>query len=296
MEDKEQKKVHFSHEDESIFNTSKHALTPALSRITNSTYRVPEERANQCVAPPSTITRPNYEDILKRVTIVIHQHIQRCEQRLAKATPETYNEGLFHVKQMEKFSEELFTTPQYVYHFVRAPIARMGFLYGIRKLSSQYSTPTLQEVHTFLSDLFVKAQLSAECSIVCLIYVERLMETANVPIVGRTWRPCLLCGLLLASKVWQDLGSWNSEISQIYPQYTIQAVNKLEGIFCKEISWNLYISSSVYAKYYFALRSLSEKSDFRRNYNVMVVNAPCAEMVAERSEEMKQYALLSRSL
>lgn len=90
------------------------------------------------------------------------------------------------------------------------------------------------------------------------------METANVPIVGKTWRPCLLCGLLLASKVWQDLGSWNSEISQIYPQYSIQAVNKLEAIFCREISWNLYISSSVYAKYYFALRSLSEKSDFRR--------------------------------
>ena len=31
------------------------------------------------------------------------------------------------------------------------------------------------------------------------------MEHANVPLVARTWRPCLLCGLLLASKVWQDL-------------------------------------------------------------------------------------------
>lgn len=40
---------------------------------------------------------------------------------------------------------------------------------------------------------------------VCLIYVERLMEQAHVPLVGSTWRPVLLCGLLLASKVWQDL-------------------------------------------------------------------------------------------
>jgi hypothetical protein len=31
------------------------------------------------------------------------------------------------------------------------------------------------------------------------------METAKVPLVSTTWRPCLLCGLLLASKVWQDL-------------------------------------------------------------------------------------------
>ena len=98
----------------------------------------------------------------------------------------------------------------------------------------------------------------------CLIYVERLMQMAHVPVVGKTWRPCLLCGLLLASKVWQDLSSWNSEISQIYPQFSLEAINKLEIIFCKEISWNLYISSSIYAKYYFGLRSLTEKSHFRR--------------------------------
>jgi hypothetical protein len=42
-------------------------------------------------------------------------------------------------------------------------------------------------------------------SAVCLIYVERLMEAANVPLVSSTWKPILLCGLLLASKVWQDL-------------------------------------------------------------------------------------------
>ena len=58
--------------------------------------------------------------------------------------------------------------------------------------------------------------------------------------------------------------SWNSEFAQIYPQFTLQAINKLEVTYCKELKWNLYISSSAYAKYYFALRSLTEKSDFRR--------------------------------
>ncbi len=158
------RKVHFLQEDESIFNTSKHALTPALSRVL-PVYKNPEERLAHCVAPPSTISRPNYEDILRRVSIVIHQHIQRCEQRLSVATPDTIEKGLFRASQMEKFAEELFTSPQYVYHFVRAPLSRLGFLYGIRKLSTQYSSPTLSEVHVFLSDLFVKAQLSAECSI-----------------------------------------------------------------------------------------------------------------------------------
>ena len=255
-------------------------FTPKISRVS---YKNPEERPTEALAPQQgSLSKPNYEDILRRVSVVIHQHIQKCEERLNKMTPETSETGMFHLSKMLAFSEDNFVSPQYVYHFVRAPISRLGFLYGIRKLQKQYIVPSLNEVHTFLIDLFVKAQLSAECSIVCLIYVERLMENANVPLVTTTWRPCLLCGLLLASKVWQDLSSWNSEISQIYPQFSLQAINKLERTFCQEIKWDLYISASAYAKYYFALRALTEKKDFRRNYNIMMVNAPNADAIAER--------------
>jgi hypothetical protein len=44
------------------FNTSKVALTPSVNRLAPA-YRVPEERSSQalCVAPPSTISRPNFE-------------------------------------------------------------------------------------------------------------------------------------------------------------------------------------------------------------------------------------------
>ncbi len=55
------KKVSFLPQNESHFNTSKHALTPSLSRIIAPQYQKPEERSAHCVAPPSTISRPNYE-------------------------------------------------------------------------------------------------------------------------------------------------------------------------------------------------------------------------------------------
>jgi hypothetical protein len=80
-------------------------------------------------------------------------------------TPETRESGLFRVSQMELFAEEAYMTPQYVYHFVRAPISRLGFLYGIRKLDHLYKVPELNEIYLFLYDLFVQAQLSAECSV-----------------------------------------------------------------------------------------------------------------------------------
>lgn len=111
-----------------------------------------------------------------------------------------------------------------------------------------------------------------------------------------------------------EYSSWNSEIASIYPQFSINSINELESTFCQHIKWELYISSSLYAKYYFALRSLTEKRDFRRyvivftlnskydlhrHYNAMVTNAPGAQQVAIRSEGVKETMLhttLSKSL
>ena len=48
--------------DHDNFNTSSVGLTPAVNRLTPR-YKMPEERSAQaqCVAPPSSITRPNFE-------------------------------------------------------------------------------------------------------------------------------------------------------------------------------------------------------------------------------------------
>jgi hypothetical protein len=228
-------------------------------------YRKPSERIGSkkvLASSHGSIVKPNFEDMLRRVSVVLQQHINKCEDRLKRARDsrvDHIDEGLFYSSQADKFCEEKFLTPQYRYHFVRAPICRLGFLYGIREVEKEYLIPTSTEIHDFLTELFVKAQLSAECSIVCLIYIERLMETANVPLLKNTWRCVVMGGMLLASKVWQDMSSWNIEFTQVYPQYNIQAINSLERLFCSEIKWNLYISQSQYAKYYFALRSIHER-------------------------------------
>jgi hypothetical protein len=163
-----------------------------------------------------------------------------------------------------------------------------------------YSIPSEEEIYEFGHKLFKSVQLSSECSIVCLIYVERLMESAKVPLLAITWRPIFMCGLLLASKVWQDLSSWNIEFASVYPQFSLEAINKLELEFLRMVKWDLYISSSLYAKYYFALRSLLEKPDFRMRYNRMVggvgsVDASEALKIQQRSERVKEAALMQLS-
>lgn len=206
-QDDDQKRVRFSTEEDITYsvNLSRDESTPSLHTIK---YKDPKERAPEAIAPPSSLSRPNYEDILRRVSVVLHKHIRVNEGRKSKDShikKEVSDLDLLRQTQTNMFSEDNFVTPKYVYHFVRTPVCRVGFCYGIRQLDAAYAVPTLNEVYMFLRTLFGEAQLSAECSIVCLIYVERLMEQANVPLCPKTWRPCVICGLLLASKVWQDL-------------------------------------------------------------------------------------------
>mmetsp|Transcript_24803 Transcript_24803/g.49606 ORF Transcript_24803/g.49606 Transcript_24803/m.49606 type:complete len:796 (+) Transcript_24803:74-2461(+) len=287
-----------------VFRPSCDAYTPRMANRPIK-YKPAQERTSveKMSTTMGTIQRPNFRDALRRVAIILHQHITKIEQRFETGVRGADDTGLFKASMREVFNEDLYATPRYRCCMVRVPMARPGVVYSMRKIRTVYNTPTTDEIYDFAHQLFKKVQLSSECSIVCLIYVEKLMEVAKVPLLSDTWRPIFMCGLLLASKVWQDLSSWNIEFASVYPQFSLEAINRLELQFLKMIKWDLYISSSLYAKYYFALRSLLEKSGFRNRYNQMVggiggIAASEAMKVSKRSEAVKEEALLhlSRSM
>ena len=116
--------------------------------------------------------------------------------------------------------------------------------------------PSLPTIESFLMGIFSSLHLNVESSIVSLIYVERLMEKRRLSLTPRNWRVIVIASILTASKVWDDLSSWNIEFSNLLPVLSLAATNKLEGLFLEALSYDLYISSSEYAKYYFALRGL----------------------------------------
>jgi hypothetical protein len=258
------------------------------------------EAANDVGSSMGGITRINVRDALKRVSLLLYRHITRIERRYQCRDESTENRGLFHTDKLELFREANFVTPRYRY--TRAPGAMGGpGALVCEAVDPDPQMPSEREIYDFMYRLFSRVQLSAECSIVCFIYVERLMERANVPLMTNTWRPVVLCALLLASKVWQDLSSWNVEFEQVYPRFKLEAINQLEHQFLSSIKWDLYISSQLYAKYYFALRSLMEKKDFRQRYNQMAQAQAItagAMKIEERSVAVKEEVLLhlSRSM
>ncbi len=117
------------------------------------------------------------------------------------------------------------------------------------------------------------------------------MEAAKVPLLAKTSTPIFMAVLLLVFKVWQDWSPWRIEFAN--PRFSLEAINKLELQFLKMVKWDLYISSSLYAKYYFALRSILEKNDFRRRYNHMVgcvdnISATQVMKISKRTEQLKE--------
>jgi len=278
-----------------LFRPSCDAYTPRMGKKIIK-FKPAEQRMNMKESVGNalgTIQKPNFKDALRRVAMIIQQHVVKIERRFEASGA---NFDLFDPAMRDAFAEDNFVTPRYKCTMVKLPMARAGVVYGMRKIRVAHCIPTADDIYEFGHRLFNQVQLSSECSIICLIYVERIMEIAKVPLMATTWKPIFMCGLLLASKVWQDWSSWNIEFANVYPQFSLESINKLEIQFLKMVKWDLYISSSLYAKYYFALRSLLEKQNFRRRYVRMVggvdhVAASQAVKISKRSELLKEKSL-----
>ena len=126
--------------------------------------------------------------------------------------------------------------------------------------------------------------------------------TGNVLLLASNWRPIVMTSLLMASKMWNDLATWNIELAAVCRQYSQGAVSRMEQAFASCLRFQLYISASEYAKYFFALRSLSEQRDFQRRFAAAlprpIPNAPGASSPAavEAASATLQEAVYSRSL
>mmetsp|Transcript_28719 Transcript_28719/g.51104 ORF Transcript_28719/g.51104 Transcript_28719/m.51104 type:complete len:112 (+) Transcript_28719:482-817(+) len=93
-----------------------------------------------------------------------------------------------------------------------------------------------------------------------LIYVDRLMLMGEIVLRTTNWRPVLYTALLLATKIWEDLGCQNADFTTFYPLISLAALNRLEVLFTDSVDWRLFIDPETYVKYYYSLKEISSQS------------------------------------
>ncbi|CAB1327579.1 unnamed protein product [Coregonus sp. 'balchen'] len=159
----------------------------------------------------STVSLPNLKSTVKCVTLAIYYHIKN---RDSNRSLDIFDEKI-HPLTREKVPEDYYSVD-----------------------------PEHKLIYRFVRTLFSSAQLTAECAIVTLVYLERLLTYAEMDICPCNWKRIVLGAILLASKVWDD-----------------QAVNEMERHFLELLQFNINVPASVYAKYYFDLRSLADDNN-----------------------------------
>nr|CAD7201581.1 unnamed protein product [Timema douglasi] len=197
----------------------------------------------------STVSQPNLKNTVKCVALAIYYHIKnRTSQR-----------------HISIFDEKLH------------PLTRDGVIDDYDK-----HNPEHRQIYKFVRTLFNAAQLTAECAIITLVYLERLLTYAEVDITPATWKRIVLGAILLASKVWDDQAVWNVDYCQILKDITVEDMNELERQFLEMLQFNINVPSSVYAKYYFDLRTLAEAN------NLSFPSEPLSKDRAQKLEAMSR--------
>jgi len=123
------------------------------------------------------------------------------------------------------------------------------------------TSPEIEEIQEFLTILFEGQDLVAENGVMAVAYIERLVKLTGITLHATNWRRITLGALILASKIWEDVAVWNVDFLQVFPNVDVSDLNRLEREYLGLLQFTVSLSASVYAKYYFDLRALSDLTE-----------------------------------
>jgi len=148
--------------------------------------------------------------------------------------------------------------------------------------------PAVKYIYQFLKQVFEVGQFNPECCVISLVYINRLIGVTGVPLTQSNWKPVSVSALVLAQKVWDDTPLINADFSILYPALTVKEINFLERKFLDLLEFKLTVSSSLYAQYYFELRSICEEHA-HQNYSSRSLSKAQLRRLEMRSNWSEQF-------
>uniref|UniRef100_A0A6B2LE36 Cyclin N-terminal domain-containing protein n=1 Tax=Arcella intermedia TaxID=1963864 RepID=A0A6B2LE36_9EUKA len=138
--------------------------------------------------------------------------------------------------------------------------------------------PSIKEIQDFIKSIYDAENLSAECAVMALIFIERLIALTNISLQASNWRRVIFGAVIISSKVWEDTAVWNSDFRSVFPQLKLNDLSKLEREYLRLLDFTVAIKSSIYAKYYFDLRTVAEIND---------INFPIEPLTKTKEQEIE---------
>lgn len=143
----------------------------------------------------------------------------------------------------------------------------------------------------FTAMLYSSAKYSAQCNIIALVYLNRLTGRNQLPLTMKNWRGFWVACIVLAQKVWDDKPLRTSSFVQLLPPVTKEQLRALEFRAFVLLDYSAQVKPSIYAKYYFELRSLFGEitgSDPRFMWALKPLSIVQGMRLADRSTRVEQ--------
>jgi hypothetical protein len=233
----------------------------ATTTITNNGYHHARRNTGGTIFLQNTMTKPDISATVKAVCGVYRSHIvQNASQ---KKGPKN------------KFFVKLFWDEQ-------------------GTIVIRPSVPSLSEVKHFYQEFYSRSKMEHDTIIMSLIYVERLVKCTHGAVSPQpeNWRSILFASMVLASKVWDDLSMWNLDFANVSTTFgkgfSLNRINELELAMLKNLQFNVRVSASQYAKYYFLMRNLCIRSGLVQEGLCTKAELPAQQERASKKNTHKQ--------
>lgn len=120
--------------------------------------------------------------------------------------------------------------------------------------------PNTEIIQNYCKNIIITSKMEKEIPIIALVYIERLLLASGFGVTCTNWRRITLISMIIASKIWDDESFENENFAEVFPDFTTKQINEMERVFLDFIGYNLYIKGNDYTKYYFILRTFTEKN------------------------------------
>lgn len=123
------------------------------------------------------------------------------------------------------------------------------FYFTFEKVEYVEIHPDAEDVMRFIRHVMDKMQLTTECIVIGLIYIELVMLKGKIEIRDFNWKPLVFTATLLASKFWEDIIWYNVDFVDNLEMYSLRSINRMESEFLSLCDYNIYVSAEKYEQY-----------------------------------------------